>query len=73
MQRKAAQEKLSDYIESAAIFLGTPGNTVAGWMKQQRTKRLEGQGEAGGYQEGQTATGPGGAQMVFENGTWRPM
>jgi hypothetical protein len=41
IQKRDAQEKLSDYIEAAAIYLGTPGNTVAGWMKQQRAKRTQ--------------------------------
>lgn len=37
--KKAAQEKLADYIESAAIYLGTPGNTVTGWMEKKRSEQ----------------------------------
>jgi hypothetical protein len=37
--KKQTQERLADYIESAAIFLGTPGNTVSGWIQKQRDKR----------------------------------
>jgi hypothetical protein len=45
IQKRDAQEKLADYIEASAIFLGTPGNTVKDWMVLQREKRLERQGE----------------------------
>jgi hypothetical protein len=38
LRRKEAQEKLADYIESAAIYLGTPGNTVAGWIEKKRNQ-----------------------------------
>lgn len=37
--RKAAQEKLSGYYEEAATFLGTPGNTIPKWLKQQKAKK----------------------------------
>jgi hypothetical protein len=39
IEKRAAQEKLSDYIESAAIYLGTPGNTVAGLIAKNRAKQ----------------------------------
>ena len=39
VRKKEAQEKLSDYVEAAAIFLGTPGNTKGEWLKQQKKKR----------------------------------
>lgn len=42
IDKKAAQEKLSDYLEASAIYLGTPGNTVKGWMELQRNKRASG-------------------------------
>lgn len=38
-EKKEAQEKLADYLESAAIYLGTPGNTVAGWIEKKRAER----------------------------------
>lgn len=41
-EKKKTQEKLADYIESAAIYLGTPGNTVAGWIEKKRDERLGG-------------------------------
>jgi hypothetical protein len=44
IQKRDAQDKLADYIEASAIFLGTPGNTVKDWMVLQREKRLERQG-----------------------------
>jgi len=38
VEKRDAQEKLADYIEAASIYLGTPGNTVAGWVERQRGK-----------------------------------
>jgi hypothetical protein len=39
MKRKVStQERLADYLESAAIYLGTPGNTKKGWVEYQRNK-----------------------------------
>lgn len=40
-EKKAAQEKLADYLESAAIFLGTPGNTHSDWLKKKRSEQRE--------------------------------
>ncbi len=39
IQKKAAQEKLAKELESAAIFLGTPGNTVAEYMQLMQSAR----------------------------------
>lgn len=36
-EKRAAQVKLSDYLENVAIYLGTPGNTVAGWIEAQKS------------------------------------
>lgn len=36
VKKKAAQQKLAAYLEDAAIYLGMPGNTVSGWMQEQR-------------------------------------
>jgi len=33
--KKAAQEKAADALRAAAIYLGTPGNTLAGWLESQ--------------------------------------
>lgn len=35
-RKKEAQSKLSKYLEEAAVFLGTPGNTVADFIKMKR-------------------------------------
>jgi hypothetical protein len=36
LQRKRdAQEKAADALRAAAIYLGTPGNTLAGWLESQ--------------------------------------
>ncbi len=35
-RKKAAQEKLTKYVEDAAIFLGKPGNTAVDWLELQR-------------------------------------
>ncbi len=57
------------------------GNAPKAVAKQQREAALnigrDRDAAAGGakakYQEGQTATGPGGKKMVFKGGTWQPM
>ena len=49
VEKKSAQEKLSTYLEDVAIFLGTPGNTVAGWLDAQRA--ITGQPGSGGTPE----------------------
>ena len=36
IDKKAAQVKLANYLQNAAIYLGTPGNTSAGWAESQR-------------------------------------
>lgn len=33
--KKAAQEKAAEALTKAAIYLGTPGNTLAGWLESQ--------------------------------------
>ena len=38
IDKKASQEKLADYLEASAIYLGTPGNTVSGWIEKGRQK-----------------------------------
>ena len=40
-EKKTSQEKLADYVEAAAIFLGTPGNTPKDWIEKQREQRKE--------------------------------
>ncbi|MEH6451279.1 MAG: hypothetical protein V7765_21640, partial [Oleispira sp.] len=50
VEKKEVQEKLSDYLESAAIYLGTPGNTKVGWIKKKKLDRSNKGGKAGGTQ-----------------------
>lgn len=38
-EKRGAQEKLVGYLEDVAIFLGTPGNTVADWITIQKELR----------------------------------
>ena len=38
VRKKAAQEKLADELERAAIYLGTPGNTPAGYLEFRRNQ-----------------------------------
>ena len=73
---KAAQEKLITNLQDAAIFLGTPGNTVAKFLarnKEQAAGIAEAPAaEAGGVQEGATATNPAtGAKIIFRGGQWQ--
>jgi hypothetical protein len=36
IKKKAAQEKASDALYEAAVYLGKPGNTLSKWMEQKR-------------------------------------
>ena len=40
--KKLAQQKLARYVSEAAIYLGTPGNTVASWAKLQKGNVAQG-------------------------------
>lgn len=73
IEKKAAMEKLSDYVEASAIYLGTPGNTVKGWIEYQRGKQTtQQQPDQQQFKEGMTATNPQtGQKMVFQNGQWQ--
>ncbi len=71
VEKKTAQEKLSAYLEDAAIYLGTPGNDVAGWLEAQRAVAGTQEPESG-IQEGQTATNPTtGEKLIFRGGQWQ--
>lgn len=63
IDKKSAQEKLSDYIESAAIYLGTPGNTVTGWIKSRKEKQSVPTPPPGGVTDIPEIT----SQMDFDN------
>jgi len=44
-KKRAGLDKLSKYLEKAALFLGTPGNTIKDFLVQQRTEAfVRGQG-----------------------------
>lgn len=47
IEKKDAQEKMADYLESAAIYLGTPGNTKVGWLKKKKLEQRGGAPETG--------------------------
>lgn len=47
--KKVAQQKMADQLEDAAIFLGTPGNTPAKYMKMLRDQ--DAQAAAGGVDD----------------------
>lgn len=51
VDKRTAQNKLAEYLEEAAIFLGTPGNTIADFLTQ------KGQGAGAGAAAGVTAGG----------------
>ena len=36
-KKKESQVKLADYLEDAAIFLGTPGNTIADFLEERKS------------------------------------
>ena len=48
IEKKNAQEKLADYLEGAAIYLGTPGNTHASFLKSKRMKKKANGGQSSG-------------------------
>lgn len=39
IRKREAQQKLHDYVEEAAIFLGTPGNTIADFLKMKKQEK----------------------------------
>ena len=49
VKKKEAQQKASNALYKAAVYLGTPGNTIAGWLKEK--------GNAPGGQDAPTSTG----------------
>lgn len=40
-RKKTSQQKLLGYLQQAATYLGTPGNTVSGWVSMQRQNALD--------------------------------
>ncbi len=54
VDKKASQEKLAAYVEDAAVFLGTPGNTIAGWLEAQQALSTT---EPGAENAGDVSTG----------------
>lgn len=41
INKRDSQEILADYLESAAIFLGVPGNTVRGWILKKKSESTD--------------------------------
>ena len=77
VEKRNAQVKLADYLESAAIYLSEEGNTTGSWNKLQKQKRDEqggmGGSAGGGPMEGQTATNNAtGEKWIFLGGKWGP-
>jgi hypothetical protein len=58
VEKKTAQQKLARYLNEAAIYLGTPGNTPASWAQMQKDKM-----DAKGGSNGNTGTSTGGASI----------
>jgi len=75
VSKKDSQEKLAAYLEDVAIYLGTEGNTVAGWLEAQRDisgAPVEEAVETITPQEGATATHPNtGEKVIFRGGQWQ--
>lgn len=57
-EKRVAQEKASEALYNAAIYLGTPGNTLAGWLKEQKAsgQGSQPQGAASGASQPQGQT-----------------
>jgi hypothetical protein len=69
--KRDAQKKLMGYIEESAIFLGTPGNTIAKFLTQQKAKQQTSQPAAAVIEtlpEGATQVGTSGGKKVFKVG-----
>jgi len=74
VEKKAAQEKLSVFLEKAATFLGTPGNTIAGFIESEKAAQSETPLITTAPQEGATATNPTtGEQIIFRDGQWETL
>ncbi len=41
IRKRDSQQKLANYIQEAAIFLGTPGNTIADFLELQQLRTLQ--------------------------------
>jgi len=71
--KKAAQAKYADYLESAAIYLSQPGNTAATWAAEQKALREQ---QKGGKRGTQAPTG-GSTRKIVRRGkdqaTGRPV
>ena len=66
VEKKAAQEKLAVYLEDAAMFLGTPGNTPANWVSAQREARAL--AERKDYPR---AVNKAGEELIWKDGKWQ--
>lgn len=51
LAKKAAQEKAAEALRAAAIYLGTPGNTLAGWLESKGITPAGGSGSPQGFDQ----------------------
>lgn len=76
-RKKDVQTKLAKELEDAAIYLGKPGNTPAGWLEMKRNAQSQTAKTAAGkslIQEGATATNPQtGQKIIYRGGQWQPL
>lgn len=68
--QKAVPFTHSDLIQLSKDQMSNPNITMADVVKQKKT--APGAPAAGGIEEGQTATGPGGKKIIFKGGSWQP-
>jgi DNA-binding XRE family transcriptional regulator len=83
IRKQNAQRKLATHIAEASIFLGTPGNTIADWLKFQEQKQVIDEGSRArtgnsttfervptNEPEGSRAVGENGIDIIVRNGHW---
>jgi hypothetical protein len=66
VEKKESQEKLADYLESAAIYLGTPGNTKVGWIKKKKMEREKGSNNSEDKGKANSYTSQSGIKFTVE-------
>jgi hypothetical protein len=64
VRRRSAQENAAAMLADAASFLSTPGNTINGWIEQNRAQAQ------GGSRAAQAGSGSGAAQEMPEQMQW---
>ncbi len=67
VQKRAAQEKAAKARRAAAIYLGTPGNTLKGWLESQgKTSAAAGSGSPEVSGQSTTAQPDGGLDALLQ-------